>query len=87
VNRFWDKSVYIKQETYDRGEIQEVVSNVFKIAGKRFVTAATLAKTVGVHKRTVLAWASKRGLPVISVGHLRLFDLDEVSDWLEKQKQ
>jgi hypothetical protein len=26
-------------------------------------------------------------LPVISVGHLRLFDLDEVSDWLEKQKQ
>lgn len=61
--------------------------NTIDVAGRQFVTAAMLADILNVHKRTVLTWASERGLPVISVGHMRLFDLNEVSDWLEKHKR
>lgn len=58
-----------------------------EIANKKFVTAAVLAELLDVHKRTVLTWASDHDLPVISVGHMRLFDLNEVSDWLEQHKR
>ena len=58
-----------------------------EIANKKFVTATILAELLDVHKRTVLTWASDHDLPVISVGHMRLFDLDEVSEWLEQHKR
>jgi excisionase family DNA binding protein len=63
-----------------------MLTGVIEIAEKRLVTAAMLAEILSIHKRTVLTWASERRLPVISVGHMRLFDLDEVSDWLDKHK-
>ena len=60
---------------------------IIEIANKRFVTATVLAELLDVHKRTVLTWASAHKLPVISVGHMRLFDLDEISVWLDKHKR
>lgn len=62
-------------------------SKFIEIANKKFMTAAVLAELLDVHKRTVLTWASDHDLPVISVGHMRLFYLDEVSDWLEQRKR
>ena len=57
-----------------------MLNKIIEIGNKCFVTAAALAEILHVHKRTVLTWASEHRLPVISVGHMRLFDLDEVSD-------
>jgi excisionase family DNA binding protein len=61
--------------------------NLIEIANKKFATALMLARILNVHKRTVLNWSSEHGLPVISIGHMRLFDLDEVSGWLDKHKK
>jgi excisionase family DNA binding protein len=58
-----------------------------EIAGRQFVTAATLADTLHLHKRTVLLWATDHGMPVIKVGNMRLFDLTDISDWLDSRKR
>jgi excisionase family DNA binding protein len=58
-----------------------------KIAGRRLVNAATMAELFQIHKKTVLLWADEHELPVISVGNMRLFDLAEVSLWLDNHKK
>ena len=63
------------------------MDNIIEIAERRFVTAATLADTLCIHKRTVLTWAEDHGMPVIKVGNMRLFDLADVSEWLHSQRQ
>jgi excisionase family DNA binding protein len=64
-----------------------MLENCIEIGGRRFVRAAILAEILSVHKRTILSWATEHNLPVISVGHMRLFDLTDISDWLDKQKR
>jgi phage terminase Nu1 subunit (DNA packaging protein) len=59
---------------------------IIEISGRRFVTAATLAGLLDLHKRTILIWATEYGMPVISVGNMRLFDLADISDWFDKHK-
>jgi excisionase family DNA binding protein len=63
------------------------MDNQIEIAGRRFVTAATLAGTLHIHKRTILTWAEHHGMPVIKVGNMRLFDLADVSEWLHSHKR
>ena len=63
------------------------MDNMIEIAGRRFVTAATLADALHIHKRTILTWAEDHGMPVIKVGNMRLFDLIDVSEWLDSHKQ
>ncbi len=60
------------------------MENSIIIGDRRYVKADALAKDLGVHKRTVLLWAARGKLPVISVGHMRLFDLSDVADWFDK---
>ena len=64
-----------------------MLSRTIEIAGRQFVSAATLADILNVHKRTILIWTTEYKLPVISVGNMRLFDLADISDWLNKRKQ
>jgi excisionase family DNA binding protein len=40
-----------------------------------------------LHKRTILMWATEHGMPVIAVGNMRLFDLADISDWLDNHKR
>ena len=64
-----------------------MLDNVIRIAGREFVSTANLAEMLKVHKRTILNWATEHRLPIISVGHMRLFDLADISDWLDKHKR
>ena len=58
-----------------------------KIADRQFVSAAVLAEMLHVHKRTILSWAATHRWPVIAVGQMRLFDLADISDWLDQRKR
>ena len=60
---------------------------VIEIADRRLVNAATMAEMLKLHKRTVLSWAVEHEMPVISVGNMRLFDLADVSQWLDRHKK
>jgi excisionase family DNA binding protein len=60
---------------------------VIEIGERRFVSAATMAELLQVHKRTILSWAVAHEMPVISVGNMRLFDLADVSCWLDSHKK
>jgi excisionase family DNA binding protein len=60
---------------------------IIEIAGRRLVSAATLAGLLDLHKRTILMWATEHGMPVIAVGNMRLFDLADISDWLDNHKR
>jgi hypothetical protein len=59
---------------------------IIEISGRRFVSAATLAGLLELHKRTILMRANEYSMPVISVGNMRLFDLADISDWLDNHK-
>jgi excisionase family DNA binding protein len=63
-----------------------ILDNTIDIAGRQFVTARALADTLHLHKRTILIWAAEHEIPVISVGNMRLFDLNDISDWLDSHK-
>jgi excisionase family DNA binding protein len=63
-----------------------VFDKTIEIAGRRFVTAGALAETLHLHKRTILIWAAEHEMPVISIGNMRLFDLADISDWLDRHK-
>jgi excisionase family DNA binding protein len=63
-----------------------ISDKTIEIAGRRFVTARALADTLHLHKRTILVWAAEHEMPVISVGNMRLFDLADISDWLDRHK-
>jgi excisionase family DNA binding protein len=60
---------------------------IIEISGRRFVSAATLAGLLDLHKRTILMWTTEYGIPVIAVGNMRLFDLADISDWLDNHKR
>lgn len=60
---------------------------IIEISGRRFVSAAMLGELLDLHKRTILMWATERGMPVISIGNMRLFDLADISDWLDNHKR
>jgi len=62
-------------------------NKIIEISGRQFVTAATIAALLDLHKRTILNWASDHGMPFISVGNMRLFDLADVSNWFDKHKR
>jgi excisionase family DNA binding protein len=64
-----------------------VEARIIEISGRRFVSAATLAELLDLHKRTILTWATEYGMPVIAVGNMRLFDLADISDWLDSHKR
>ena len=42
-----------------------VEARIIEISGRRFVSAATLAELLDLHKRTILTWATEYGMPVI----------------------
>lgn len=64
-----------------------MLNDTITIANRQFVNVRVLAETLGVHKRTILNWASEDHVPLICIGHMRLFDLADISDWLDKHKR
>jgi excisionase family DNA binding protein len=64
-----------------------MTDKTIEITGRRFVTAATLADILHLHKRTVLTWAVDHRMPVIKDGNMRLFDLADVAEWLDSHKR
>ena len=56
------------------------------IAGRRFVTVSGLSALFNVHKRTIQVWAVDRGIPLIRIGNLMIFDIDDVKRWLLQHK-
>ena len=62
-------------------------NGVVEINGKRFVTVAALAELLKLHKRTIQLWARERNVPLIRVGNLMIFELDDLTNWLRHQKQ
>jgi excisionase family DNA binding protein len=60
---------------------------IIEISGRRFVSATTLAELLDLHKRTILLWATERGMPFISIGNMRLFDLADILRWFDENKR
>jgi len=61
--------------------------DILKIAGRQFVTVSGLSALFKVHKRTIQMWAADRGIPLIRIGHLMIFDMEDVKSWLLQHKQ
>jgi excisionase family DNA binding protein len=61
--------------------------HMIEIAGRRFVTVSGLSALFKVHKRTIQVWAADRGIPLIRIGNLMIFDIDDVKRWLLEHKQ
>jgi excisionase family DNA binding protein len=61
--------------------------DIIEIAGRRFVTVGGLSELLKIHKRTIQLWAADRGIPLIRIGNLMIFDIDDVKSWLLQQKQ
>jgi excisionase family DNA binding protein len=60
--------------------------DMIEIAGRRFVTVSGLSALFNVHKRTIQVWAADRGIPLIRIGNLMIFDIDDVKRWLLQHK-
>jgi excisionase family DNA binding protein len=60
--------------------------DTLEIAGRRFVTVNGLSALFKVHKRTIQVWAADRGIPLIRIGNLMIFDIDDVKRWLLQHK-
>lgn len=61
--------------------------NVIEINGKQFVTVKALSQMLSLHKRTLQLWATQHRMPLIRIGNLMLFDLEDISRWLIKHKR
>jgi excisionase family DNA binding protein len=62
-------------------------NGIIEINGKRFVTVDTLSEIFRLNKRTIQHWAAEKDLPLIRVGNLMIFDLDDVTQWLMRHKR
>ena len=62
-------------------------SKIIEICERRFVSAVTLAELLNLHKRTILLWATERGMPFISIGNMRLFDVGDILQWFDENKR
>jgi excisionase family DNA binding protein len=60
--------------------------DIIEIAGKRLLRLSTFAEDMGLHIRTVQLWARDHDMPVIRVGNQMLLDLDDIPDWLDRNK-
>lgn len=63
-----------------------VMHDIIEINGKRFVTVTALSQMLRLHKRTVQLWATAHAMPLIRVGNLMIFDLDDITEWLNEHK-
>jgi excisionase family DNA binding protein len=63
-----------------------VMHDIIEINGKRFVTVSALSQMLRLHKRTVQLWATEHTMPLIRVGNLMIFDLDDITEWLNEHK-
>ena len=61
--------------------------DTLEIAGRRFVTVNGLSALFKVHKRTIQVWAADRGIPLIRIGNLMIFEIDDVKRWVHQHKQ
>ena len=61
-------------------------NDIIEINGKRFVTVSVLSQILRLHKRTIQLWATEHNLPLIRIGNLMIFDLDDLASWLVRQK-
>ena len=51
------------------------------------IDIATLAGLLGVGQRYVRRMVAERRVPMIKVGHLVRFDLADIREWVEAQRQ
>ncbi len=51
------------------------------------IDIATLADLLGVNQRYVRRMVAERRVPMIKVGHLVRFDLADIREWVEAQRQ
>ena len=54
------------------------------IGENRLVTGLLLAKLLGVKGGLITRLADRDGLPFVRVGRQRLYEVQEVADWLDK---
>ena len=73
----------------ENGGARSLVRNtdVVRIAGRDYLTAAKLARTLGVTTRTLHRWDAHRvGPPKIKAGRLVLYDAEKIPTWLESRE-
>jgi excisionase family DNA binding protein len=53
----------------------------------KFLTIKELSELLSVKEPTLYSWASKGLIPSLKLNGLLRFDLDEISEWIEKHKK
>ena len=61
--------------------------DIIEIAGRRFITVGGLSRLFQLHKRTIQLWAAERDIPLIRIGNLMIFDVDDVKIWVLQHKR
>lgn len=62
-------------------------SNLVRVAGRDYLTAARLAEILGVTCRTLHRWDALRvGPPKIKIGRTVLYDAAKIPTWLESRE-
>ena len=50
------------------------------------LTLQEVAKMLGLAERTIYVWSQKGNLPAFKLGTKWAFDLNEINEWLERQR-
>ena len=50
------------------------------------LTLQEVAKMLGLAERTIYVWSQKGKLPAFKLGTKWAFDLNEINEWLERQR-
>jgi excisionase family DNA binding protein len=56
-------------------------NDIIDINGRRFVTVSALSQILRLHRRTIQLWTTEHNLPLIRIGNLMIFDLDDLTNW------
>ena len=54
---------------------------------KRLFTAKEAAEFLGLAEQTVRQWANMRKIPSVKLGRALRFDIRELDDWIESNRQ
>jgi DNA-binding transcriptional regulator YiaG len=86
--------LYILSETTEKHDVSPsdqshvYPDGVVAIENKKYASPEAVARMLNTSTRTLLRWESLRvGPPRIKIGHVRLYDLSRLSDWLKQHER
>lgn len=71
-----------------RDRAHEYADGFIEFGNNQYTRPEALAKLLGISLRTLSRWEKFRvGPPRIKIGHVRLYDLSQLSEWLKQHER